>query len=85
MQDSVKEWLAGIKMLEEDYVSKFEKAGYKTSDDVEHLKEITEEELEKEIGVKKLGILACMAGCKVTTYFYFSLHLQATGKDSCKL
>ena len=50
-------WLSDLKMNEEDYVSKFQKAGYSTHEDVENLKEITEKELEDDIGVKKPGII----------------------------
>ena len=41
----------------EDLVSKFRKVGYSTSEDVEHLKEVTEQELKMDIGIKKPGAL----------------------------
>ena len=42
---------------EENYIRKFQAAGYITSDDVEHLREIKEEELMSDIGVTKIGII----------------------------
>ena len=64
IQVSVTDWLASLKMDDEEgYVSKFENAGYSRPEDVEHLKDITEEELEFVIGVVKPGmhyIAMCM-------------------------
>ena len=42
---------------EENYVQKFEAAGYSSPKDVEHLNEITEDELRTEIGVTKPGLI----------------------------
>lgn len=41
---------------EENYTQKFKAAGYITSDDVEHLREVTENELMTHIGVNKIGL-----------------------------
>ena len=41
--------------MDEEIKSKFKEVGYSTSEDVEHLKEITEEELEMDIGIMKPG------------------------------
>ena len=41
---------------EDRYVDKFHEAGYHGESDVEHLKNITAEELKNEIGVYKKGI-----------------------------
>ena len=57
----MKEWLVKLEMDKEDenYYLKLEKAGYLSTadqdDDMEHLKEITESELEIDVGVKKAG------------------------------
>ena len=61
MQDSVKDWLVDLEMHkeQEDYISIFAAAGYSSSQDVEHLKEVTEEELIRN-GVTKQG-----------AYYYF--------------
>ena len=40
---------------EEDYIQKFETAGYCMPKDVKNLREITEEELKQDIGVTKRG------------------------------
>ena len=42
-------------MNEDGCVSKFKKAGYSTHEDVVNLKEITEKELEEDIGIIKPG------------------------------
>ena len=56
-QESVEDWLSKLRMdeEEEDYIRRFNAAGYCTSDDVEHLREITEDELKVDIGVTKPG------------------------------
>ena len=42
---------------EEDYIQKFETAGYCMPKDVKNLREITEKELKQDIGVTKRGDL----------------------------
>ena len=42
---------------EDGYIDKFHEAGYYGEQDVENLKNITEEELKKDIGVYKKGII----------------------------
>ena len=41
--------------MDEEIISKFKEVGYSTSEDVEHLKQITEKELEIDIGIMKPG------------------------------
>ena len=59
MQSSVSEWLKELQMdtEEEGYIQKFEAAGYCMPNDVKNLREITEEELKRDIGVTKRGDL----------------------------
>ena len=86
LQESVEKWLTNLKM--EDYCLKFEKAGYVTqsaanNNVMENLKEITERELEIDIGVQKPGIKSTMN--KLTHWFNFLSFSQVTGKGLCKL
>ena len=59
LQSSVSDWLKELQMdtEEEDYIQKFETAGYCMPKDVKNLREITEEELKRDIGVTKRGDL----------------------------
>ena len=59
MQSSVSDWLKELQMdtEEEDYIQKFETAGYCMPKDVKNLREITEKELKQDIGVTKRGDL----------------------------
>ena len=42
---------------EDGYIDKFHEAGYYGEQDIENLKNITEDELKKDIGVCKKGII----------------------------
>lgn len=56
IQDTVDSWLSklGLDKEKENYNEMFKRAGYISKEDVEHLREITNEEL-MSIGVKKRG------------------------------
>ena len=74
IQVSVTDWLASLKMDDEEgYVSKFENAGYSRLEDVEHLKDITEEELEFVIGVVKPGM-----------HYNSNVHVSRFAHNTCR-
>jgi hypothetical protein len=53
LQPTVKDWLQTLEM--EEYTEVFHRAGYKTEEDIENLKEIDDEEL-KRMGIVKMGM-----------------------------
>lgn len=52
LQDNIVEWLSTLQM--EEYIDVFHSAGYKTGEDVENLKELSEKEMRK-MGINKMG------------------------------
>ena len=52
LQDNTVEWLSTLQM--EEYIDVFHSAGYKTGEDVENLKELSEKEMRK-MGINKMG------------------------------
>ena len=67
---------------EEDYIHRFMAAGYFSKDDIENLREITEEELQKSIGVTKTGLLSIVDEARTDIHVVTTTAIQLTGRDS---
>ena len=83
MKESVEHWIKSLEMdeVEENYIQKFKKAGYITSEDVENLSEVTENELITDIGVTKIGLFDWIIKLLLTML----CHVQHIGNGSCML
>lgn len=73
MQGSVEAWLASLELKE--YAAIFHSEGYKSSEDMENLKELTIDQL-KAMGIKKTGRKANSTWFSSTLFFltYQCLH-----------